>query len=96
MPKGSVPRNKSTLRAKTVAGGAQQYVRGKGPYERLVTAQKAARSTQDPKAQQMLRRAAKAEMSPSARAILSKMREDDKKQDLRYMRQRSEAQKKKK
>ena len=94
MPKGSVPRNKSTLRAKTVAGGAQQYVRGKGPYERLVTAQKAARSTQDPKAQQMLRRAAAEEMTPPARASLARMREDFKKQDLRYGRQRATTKKK--
>ena len=94
MPKGSVPRNKSTLRAKTVAGGAQQYVRGKGPYERLVTAQNAARSTQDPKAQQMLRRAARAEMTPPARATLARTREENKKQDLRYGRQRATTKKK--
>ena len=96
MPKGSVPRNKNVLRAKTVPGGAQQYVRGKDPYERLKTAQKAARSTQDPKAEQMLKRAAKAEMTPAGRTRLAQMREEFKRQDLRYGRQRAEIMKKKK
>jgi hypothetical protein len=96
MPKGSVPRNKNVLRANTLPDGAQQYVRGKSPYERLKTAQKAARSTQDPKAEQMLKRAAKAEMTPAGRARLAQMREEFKKQDLRYGRQRAEIMKKKK
>jgi hypothetical protein len=40
MPKGSLPRSKNALRTKTVAGGAQQYVRGKTPMARVMTANK--------------------------------------------------------
>lgn len=94
MPKGSVPRNKNTLRAKTVAGGAQQYVRGKTAMDRVIAASDAVMSTRNSKAKQMLLRAQKAEMTPQARAYSAQKAEERKRVDLRFGRQRAEAQKK--
>ena len=63
---------------KKVAGGAQQWVRGKTVVDRVTKAGEAVSNTKNPKAQQMLLRAQEAEMSPKARASLSQRAEMEK------------------
>jgi hypothetical protein len=75
MPKS--PR-KDVLKMKKVAGGAQQYVRGKTVVDRVTTAGEAVRNTRNPKAQEMLLRAQKDEMSSKARSSLNQRAEKEK------------------
>ena len=83
MPKSKTPRSTAKkLVARTVGGGAQQYVRGKDAYERMKTAGKAAKSTENTGAQQMLLRAKKSAMGPEARANFAQYKEDTKRYDL--------------
>ena len=83
MPKSKTLRSTAKkLVARTVAGGAQQYVRGKDAYERLITAGKAEKSTKNPAARQMLLEAKKSAMSPEARANFAQYKEDTKRYDL--------------
>lgn len=77
MPKGSTPR-KQVSKTRAVSGGAQQWVRGKTTVDRVTKAGDAVRNTRNPKAQQMLLRAQKAEMSPGARAVSSQRAEMEK------------------
>lgn len=79
MPKGS---RKEALKTRKLAGGAQQYVRGKDATDRVITAGKAVLNTKDNKAQQMLLRAQNAEMGGKARASMSQAKETEKRRDL--------------
>lgn len=90
MPKGNAPRSGTKkLTARKLPGGAQQYVRGKSATDRVLTAGEAVRATKSSKAQQMLLRAQKAEMSPQARASLSRDKETEKRRMLARGRARS-------
>ena len=70
------------LKTREIADKAQQYTRGKSAYERVKTIGEAIRSTKDTKAQQMLLRAQKAEMSGKARASMAAGKETEKLREL--------------
>ena len=73
---------KETIKLRATPNEAQQYVRGKTATDRVVKAGDAVQSTRNTKAQQMLLRAQRDEMSPDALKANRKSNDDRQKRYL--------------